>query len=291
MGSLGSDVVEAYHNKHELLIVDDLLESATKKEELPEKVMFIQANVAEDKTILAALTEFRPDLVIYLAATLSSDQNRALQSVIGLSNVIGAAHSGNSFAIIYIQSFLTREVESPITAESRYHTRDAYGTWKLASELLLKTYSGKKMTLILSNVLSPSLSIGAVPTFARKILNSESFSVTDTFRDYLSPCDFISFLDAAIVHDVWPETVVVGSGKSVSTLELALKIREILGANLDSNPIDLLEPKVSDPKNVEFDVSNTVLRFAWRPNSNIDGALKICVDRVKLSNGLIRQHH
>jgi nucleoside-diphosphate-sugar epimerase len=291
LGTLGADIVDAYHDKHQLLIIDDGLESCLPVNELPFSVVAVSANAAHKENFIQELNEFNPELVIYLATTVSADQMRGFESVQGLANICEAGSNTGKFAILYVQSFLTRDVSEPVNSSSPICARESYGTWKMAGEYLLQSYPGKKTSVILSSVVSPRISVGAIPAFTKRIIAGEDLTVTDTYRDYLSPKDFISFLDAAIVLEVWPSECVVGSSKAISTKELAESVAGALCVSLESFNISVNPPKVTDPKYVVFDTAETEKVFGWKPIEDINIAIEECVNSIKSSNKTTRQHH
>jgi nucleoside-diphosphate-sugar epimerase len=291
LGTLGSDIVDAYHAKHQLLIIDDEVESCMAINELPAGVLAISANAANRDTIFNALIEFKPELVVYLATTVSSDHFRAFESVQGLANVCEIGINTNKFPILYIQSFLTRDVDLPVNETSTICARDSYGIWKMAGEYLLQNYPGKKTTVVLSSVVSPRINVGAIPAFTRRIMAGEDLTVTDTFRDYLSPSDFISFLDLAIASEIWPRECVVGSSKAISTREIAESVAEALSVPLSSFSITVTAPKVTDPKFVVFDIRETEKVFGWKPVADIKNSIANCVNSIQPTTKDVRQHH
>jgi nucleoside-diphosphate-sugar epimerase len=216
---------------------------------------------------------------------------RGFESVQGLANICELGTKTTNFPIMYIQSFLTRDVSEPVNSNSPISVRESYGAWKMVSEYLLQVYSGKKTTVILSSVVSTRLSVGAIPAFTKRILAGEDLTVTDTYRDYLSPSDFIDFLDAAVSLNDWPKECVVGSGKAISTKEVAELVAGALGVPLDSFKITVNPPKITDPKFVIFDTSETERLFGWKSVEDIYIAIEKCVNTIKTSNQQLRQHH
>lgn len=291
LGTLGADIVDAYHSKHQLLIVDDGLESCLIGSEVPSEIQVIYANAAHKESYVNEVNSFNPELVIYLATTVSRDQLRGFESVQGLANFCQIGSSAHPFPIIYIQSFLTRDVSEPVSAQSPISARESYGVWKMASEYLLQSYPGRNTSVILSSVVSPRISVGAIPAFTKRILSGENISVTDTYRDYLSPKDFITFLDAALELDTWPKECVVGSSKAISTKELAEFVAAALDVSLDSFEISVNPPKITDPKYVVFDIKETEKLFNWTPKEDLFQAIANCVSAIKSSKQEIRQHH
>jgi nucleoside-diphosphate-sugar epimerase len=291
LGTLGGDVIDAYQELHEILVIDDAKESSVEEDVLPKNVKCLITNVASADLLENALKEFDPDVVLFLATTLSRDQTRGLESVIGMQNVIRIANDTSKFPILYIQSFLTRDPVEPISASSGISIKDSYSVWKYASELLLNEYTGKKMTVILSSVVSPRITIGAIPAFTKKILANEKLSITNTHRDYLTPRDFMTFLDSVLEKENWPLVCAVGSATSVSTIEIAEAVAKALGREFEGIDFDLVSPKSTDPDKIVFD--NTVAEnyFDWSPRGHIETAIRDCVTQIVSSNKSLRQHH
>ena len=291
LGTLGADIVDAYKSRHELFIVDDGLESCLAIDDLTPNVAAVTANAANKESYIDALIQFAPELVVYLATTVSNDQKRSFESVQGLANICEIGSKTSNFPILYIQSFLTRDVSKPVNSNSPISPGDSYGTWKMAGEYLLQAYPGKKTSVILSSVVSPRISVGAIPAFTKRILAGEDLTVTDTYRDYLTPSDFILFLDSAIALDVWPTECVVGSAKAISTKEIAEFVAGALNVSATSFKITVNPPKYTDPKFVIFDITETEKIFGWYPKGDIYKAIESCVNTIKSSNQQLRQHH
>ena len=194
-GTLGSDILTSNLPNFTFFVVDDFKESTLTEIEVAKYCNYKNANAADYVAVQEVFLKFKPNVVIYLATTVSNDQNRALESnVLGLKNVITEATTNNFPHVIYIQSFLTRETNQPITEKTPKAAHDSYSTWKLAGEILLSSYQGKKTTIILSSVISPLISVGAIPAFAKKILANDPITITKTSRDYLDPQSFIDDL-------------------------------------------------------------------------------------------------
>lgn len=289
-GTLGSDLLDANLNEYELLVVDNFSESALTEDEVRHKVQCLNASVADELAILRAFEEFKPDVVIYLATTLSNDQRRAYESnLFGMVNSIKAAEQTTQPMFIYIQSFLTRKSDETITSKSPIEAKDSYSAWKLAAEFLLQSYSGKKTTLILASVLSPRLSIGAIPAFVRRIQAKERIQVTDTFRDYIDPKTFIYGIKQIINRRSDQEVIVLGSNNSRSTLEILEKTAAALGLTLRQIDYQLIEPKLSDPKRIILE--NSHFQGIATQQSDIEQCIQKIVNNFHNSTQQLRSHH
>jgi hypothetical protein len=64
-----------------------------------------------------------------------------------------------------------------------------------------------------------------------------------------------------------------------------------LGVSLDSFSITVSQPKITDPKFVVFDITETERIFGWKPKEDINMAIENCVNKIKSSSKQVRQHH
>ena len=109
-GTLGSDIFYSNLPNFTFFVIDDFKESTLTEIEVSKYCEYKNANAADRVAVQEVFLKFKPNVVIYLATTVSNDQNRALESnVIGVNNVITGATINNFPHVIYIQSFLTRE--------------------------------------------------------------------------------------------------------------------------------------------------------------------------------------
>lgn len=289
-GTLGSDILEANLSDYELYVIDNFSESALTEEELQGKVSYKKMSVADENGLIEIFQEFRPDMVIYLATTLSQNQLRAYQSnVLGMANTIQAAEQTSKPYLIYIQSFLTRNCESTITVDTPVEANDSYATWKLAAEYLLRSYSGSHTTLILASVLSPRISVGAIPAFIERIQNNEPIKVTDTLRDYITSEVFISAMRSLLVKEMKNEIEVLGSNKPITTLEILKKTASAMRKRMDSINYEVVQPKPSDPKSIS--IINTLLGADISGELNIDNSVGVVVNTFISSQKKVRLHH
>lgn len=287
---MGSDILEANLSDYELYVIDNFSESALTEEELQGKVSYKKMSVADENGLIEIFQEFRPDMVIYLATTLSQNQLRAYQSnVLGMANTIQAAEQTSKPYLIYIQSFLTRNCESTITVDTPVEANDSYATWKLAAEYLLRSYSGSHTTLVLASVLSPRISVGAIPAFIERIQNNEPIKVTDTLRDYITSEVFISAMRSLLVKEMKNEIEVLGSNKPITTLEILKKTASAMRKRMDSINYEVVQPKPSDPKSIS--IINTLLGADISGELNIDNSVGVVVNTFISSQKKVRLHH
>ena len=292
-GTLGSDILSSNLPNFTFFVIDDFKESTLTEIEVSKYCEYKNANAADRVAVQEVFSKFKPNVVIYLATTVSSDQNRALESnVLGVNNVVTEATTNNFPHVIYIQSFLTRETTQPITEKSSKVSHDSYSTWKLAGELLLSSYHGKKTTIILSSVISPLISVGAIPAFVKKILSNDPITITKTSRDYLNPQSFIDALEIIIVDKLEISEIVIGSSIEIATEEILRQVSLGLGIDSDKLKFTLTDPKPSDPKKVTLDSTLFQELTDWKPGLALEKQINKIIDNLKLKKEfLVRLHY
>jgi nucleoside-diphosphate-sugar epimerase len=292
-GTLGSDILFSNLPNFTFFVIDDFKESTLTEIEVSKYCEYKNANAADCMAVHEVFLKFKPNVVIYLATTVSNDQNRALESnVIGVNNVIAEATINNFPHVIYIQSFLTRETNQPITEKTPKTAHDSYSTWKLAGEFLLSSYLGKKTTIILSSVLSPLISVGAIPAFVRKILANDPITITKTSRDFLDPQSFIDALEIIIVDKLEISEIVIGSGIEITTEEILRQVS--LGLGIDSNQLKfaLMDLKPGDPNRIILDSYLFQELTDWKPGLTLEKHISKIIDSLKLKKEFsVRLHH
>ena len=292
-GTLGSDILAADLPNFTFFVIDDFKESTLTEIEVSKYCEYKNANVADYVAVQEVFLKFEPNVIIYLATTVSKDENRALESnVLGLKNVITEATNNNFPHVIYIQSFLTRETTQPINEKTLKVTHDSYSTWKLAGEFLLSSYHGKKTTIILSSVISPLISVGAIPAFVKKILANDPITITKTSRDYLNPQSFIDALEIIIVDKLEISEIVIGSGIEITTEEILRQVSLGLGIDSDQLKFALMDPKPGDPNRITLDSYLFQELTDWKPGLALEKQISKIIDNLKLKKEFsVRLHH
>jgi nucleoside-diphosphate-sugar epimerase len=292
-GTLGSDILSSDLPNFTFFVIDDFKESTLTEIEVSKYCEYKNTNAADRVAVQEVFLKFKPNVVIYLATTVSNDQNRALESnVLGLKNVIVESATNNFPHVIYIQSFLTRETNQPITEKTPKAAYDSYSTWKLAGEILLSSYQGKKTTIILSSVISPLITVGAIPAFTKKILANDPITITETSRDYLDPQSFIDALEIVMINELDISEIVIGSGIEITTEEILYYVSLGLGIGSDTLKFAVTDPKPSDPKRVTLDSSLFQELTDWKPGLALEKQINRIIDNLKLKKEFsVRLHH
>jgi nucleoside-diphosphate-sugar epimerase len=291
-GTLASDLLPILKNDFDLNVIDDFSSSVLHEKEV-EKYAKVERIDASDETLLKLVFErVQPDSVIFLATSMSKVEKIAFGSNIkAMNNVIQSAETTSLPLIVYIQSFLTRKTDDPISEITEIEAKDSYSVWKLGAELLLNDYKGMHSTVILSSVVSPRLNVGAIPAFASRILKNELIKVTKTYRDYLNPIDFTNFINKLLAQTTPPKKIVVGSGSPLATVEILKKVCVALDRDLSSIRFEEIEPKNSDPKMITLDSSLAKKEFEVDFGTNFDEAIKKTVENYLINTPQVRLHH
>jgi nucleoside-diphosphate-sugar epimerase len=291
-GTLGSDLVPILAKDYELYTLDNFSSAIMTKDEISKHAKVIESDASREDLLIKIFEEIQPSCVIFLATSMSKSEEIAYNSnVKAMHNVIKSAEMTSLPFIVYIQSFLTRSNSIPISESSQIEAKDSYSVWKLGSELLLNDYKGKHCTIVLSSVISPKLNVGAIPAFISRILKREHIRVTNTYRDYLNPSDFIDFTKRILASDNVPKKLVVGSGHPVKTLEILRKVSAAMNVDVKDVSFEEVESKPSDPKFISLDSTLASDEFKISFSHDFDASIVKTVDNFINNLPAIRLHH
>lgn len=169
---------------------------------------------------------------------------------------------------MYALTKMTQEEMFRIFAE----TYDVYAT-------ALRYFSVYSST---SNPLNPYT--GVLSLIANKILTSD---IIELYEDGLQTRDLVHVKDVAKIHfyvsEFWPtqmfDTFNVGTGKSVSMLYVAEKMRDILapGKKITING----KVRKGDIKNSSANIYKTCLTYSWHPTIDIDTGIEMYCNWIK----------
>ena len=289
-GTLGADIIDAQEPIHEYFVIDNFIDASLTPDEVGKKVKFKNMSVANLSELEEVFDSFEPQIIMYLSTSLSNDPRTSFESnVLGMQNIIRLSEARQRPHILYFQSFLTRKKSDPISESTPVEAQDQYSTWKLAAEYLLSGYSGPKTTLILASVLSSRISVGAIPSFVKKISANEKVYVTKSARDYLSTKNFLDGLRFIIGSPLGLNTIVLGSQISTETSEIFKIISKILQS--ENYDFEEIEPKTSDPKSIVLNSSKFQSLFPWKPELDYLESIQLAVSSISRSHKNLRLHH
>lgn len=189
------------------------------------------------------------DGVVHLAAvtsvlrSLEHPQLTFETNVIGTQNILEAARGAGAQAIVLASSnAVAGPMDEPsISERSTLRPLTPYGATKAAAEMLLSAYTAgyglRGVSLRLTNVYGPGMQAkdSLVARLMRAILDQTGFEIYGTgrqVRDYVHVFDVVAAVQLGLTDPAWRGPVVIGSGRSLSVLDVLATVRAVSGAEL-----------------------------------------------------------
>jgi UDP-glucose 4-epimerase len=190
------------------------------------------------------------DSVVHLAAVTSvlrSVENPGGTfdtNVAGTHAVLEAARvAGVSSLAFASTNAVTGPMEAPAIVETAVlRPLTPYGATKAAGEMLMSAYTAsygvRCVCLRLTNVYGPGMQAkdSIVARLMRAIRLEREFEIYGDgrqVRDYVHVSDVIDAVKLGLVNEAWHGPVVIGSGTSLSVLEVLDTVRSVTGASLE----------------------------------------------------------
>ena len=123
------------------------------------------------------------------------------------------------------------------------------------------------VSLRLANVTGPSLSIGPIPTFYKRLKERKSCFCSDTRRDFLDMSDFIFLMNHAIKEEAPGGIFNVSTGVGNTIKDIFDTVVDYLGVELDG-PVSVVPPNDDDVQSVVLNPSETEKAFGWKAKVN-----------------------
>jgi len=203
-----------------------------------------------DADVLDAAFDGGIDSVVHLAAVTSvlrSVENPGGTfdtNVAGTHALLEAARAAGVSSLAFAS---TNAVTGPMQAPAIVETAvlrplTPYGATKAAGEMLMSAYTAsygvRCVCLRLTNVYGPGMQAkdSIVARLMRAIRLDREFEIYGDgrqVRDYVHVSDVIDAVKIGLVNEEWHGPVVIGSGKSLSVLEVLDTVRSVTGASLD----------------------------------------------------------
>jgi len=253
-GNLGFEILSKPNKDVIYGVIDDFSSSAATKDEISSYSEWVlDGDVSDRDQLYGFFNQFRPTDVCYLATNLEDDQRKQFNSnVLGLSNIMSLGEEFAQPHLYFFQSFLTRDTNCAIDESAHFQALDSYSAWKLAGELLLSSYKGPHTIMILGSVLTSRLNLGLIPTLITRIAKGQSISITPSTRDYISPSDFHDSFNKVLWSEKHPQTLVLGSGASISSKVILLLLCDILKVDSNSLDVNFVNLTASNPASIHL---------------------------------------
>ncbi|MBV9819803.1 MAG: NAD-dependent epimerase/dehydratase family protein [Solirubrobacterales bacterium] len=190
------------------------------------------------------------DSIVHLAAVTSVLRSLQQPELTYRTNVAGTAallEAGRAAGTTSLAFASTNAVTGPmhepaITEAATLEPMTPYGSTKAAGEMLMSAYTAsyglRCACLRLTNVygLGMQAKDSIVARLMRCIRLGTTFEIYGDgtqVRDYVHVLDVVAAMHLALVSDAWSGPMVIGSGSSLSVLEVIDAVREVSGADID----------------------------------------------------------
>jgi len=281
-GFVGSYLVKLLINEgHSVIVIDNLVRGTKANlEPILDKIEFHQIDIRNYESLKKVLENI--DGVFHQAAltvvqdSIDRPEEYFEVNVVGTENIFKLANE-NNFKVVYASSSSVYGHQNimPITENANRNPINPYGQTKLDDEYLFEKYSemGTKIIgLRYFNIFGKGQTLeyaGVITKFLDRIKQNESpiiFGSGSQIRDFIYVEDIVMANLLSMTSNVSNLLVNIGTGKTITILELANMILEISGLNL--KPI-FQEPLQGDIEKSHADISLAIASFNWRPKKDL----------------------
>jgi UDP-glucose 4-epimerase len=203
-----------------------------------------------DADVRAAALEGGFDYVVHLAAvtsvlrSLEQPELTYRTNVAATAGLLEDARAAGVKALVFASTnAVTGSMDAPaITEQARLRPLTPYGATKAAGEMLMWAYTAsygmRCAYLRLTNVYGPGMQAkdSIVARLMRCIRLGTTFEIYGDgtqVRDYVHAHDVVAAAKLALTNDQWQGPTVIGTGHSLSVLEVVDQVRAVSGAALD----------------------------------------------------------
>ena len=189
------------------------------------------------------------DSIVHLAAVTSVLRSLEQPELTFATNVVGTnalLAAGRAAGVTSLAFASTNAVTGPMRAPkiseaATLEPLTPYGSTKAAGEMLMSAYTasyGLRCARIrLTNVYGPGMQAkdSIVARLMRAIRLGTTFEIYGDgrqVRDYVHVADVVAAMRLALLSEEWAGPTVIGSGDSLSVLEVVDAVREVSGAEL-----------------------------------------------------------
>jgi UDP-glucose 4-epimerase len=211
-------------------------------------VDLVQGDICDPGVLLQAFGD-GIDGVVHLAAvtsvlrSLEQPEKTYRTNVEGTHRVLEAARQAgvNSLAFASTNAVTGPMEESAITERATLRPLTPYGATKAAGEMLMSAYTAsygvRCSCLRLTNVygLGMQAKDSIVARLMRAIRTGSTFEIYGDglqVRDYVNVSDVVAAIRLGLTDDRWRGPVVIGTGHSISVLDVVEEVRRATGAQL-----------------------------------------------------------
>jgi UDP-glucuronate 4-epimerase len=292
-GFIGSHLTKKLKSLNNEIVIIDRLNSRNaklKKNRLnkflsPNDYTFYDAELSDLGTVNKILKDNKFDLIIHLAATTNLDFNPELYNrtnILGTVNIFELAKQHNVPKIIFASSSMVygKNNEAPLKEnDNTDYPLSLYAATKKFDEVLAHTYHylyniemvGLRFFTTYGPWSRPDM---AITQFVKRILNNEPVKVYNhgqIKRDFTYIDDIINGIISAVNNKLNYEIINLGSGKSVSLMEVIKIIEKISG---NKATIEYTHQEPGDLKETMADIARATNLLNYKVKYNIKDGLE-----------------
>ncbi len=212
-------------------------------------VEVVQGDIA-DPAVLQTAFDGGFESVVHLAAvtsvlrSLEHPQLTYRTNVAATAELLEAARQAGATSLAFASTnAVTGEMQAPAIVESAtLKPLTPYGATKAAAEMLMSAYTAsygvRCAYLRLTNVYGPGMQAkdSIVARLMRAIRLKNTFEIYGDgrqVRDYVHVADVAAAMQLALRNDQWEGPMVIGTGTSLSVLDVVDEVRRVSGAELE----------------------------------------------------------
>jgi UDP-glucose 4-epimerase len=215
----------------------------------PDPAVDIVLGDIADPEVLARAFDGGFDSIVHLAAVTSVLKSVQQPELTFNTNVIGTnavLDAGRKAGVTSLAFASTNAVTGPMTAPkiseaAVLNPLTPYGSTKAAGEMLMSAYTAsynlRCACIRLTNVYGPGMQAkdSIIARLMRGIRLGTTFEVYGDgtqVRDYVHVTDVVAAMGLGLLSDEWAGPTVIGSGRSLSVLEVIDAVRQVSGAEV-----------------------------------------------------------
>ena len=242
-GFIGRQVVADLRRDGAQVLVVDL------NEHPDPSVALVHGDIADAEVLKQAFAD-GADAVVHLAAvtsvlrSLEHPRLTYATNVAGTHELLEAARAVGARALAFTSTnAVTGPMEGPAIIETaRLAPLTPYGATKAAGEMLMSAYTSsyglRCAALRLTNVYGPGMQAkdSIVARLMRAIRLQRTFEIYGDgrqVRDYVHVADVSAAIRLALTSEEWQGPMVIGTGRSLSVLEVVEEVRRVSGADFE----------------------------------------------------------
>ncbi|MFH1836461.1 MAG: SDR family NAD(P)-dependent oxidoreductase [Methanobacteriota archaeon] len=261
------------------------------------QLRIFSTDIRDTQIVRNIVTEFQPNAIIHLAAYYAVEHKPEdivplIQSnVLGTVNLLEAARINKVTLFINTSScFVYKGNKAKLKEESELEPANLYALSKIHAEQACSYYSrmygSSCVTLRVFPPFGPADHVRCmIPSIIKNFFEDEAPELTtgEQKRDWVYVDDlvdaYLSLLEnpkLRFKHEVFN----VGTGNPVSVKNVALRLKRIVGSDLEPN-FGVIPPRKNEYKLLSSDITKAKKLLGWEPKTTFDEGLMLTVEWYK----------